>query len=348
MNISKEKQEKISLLIIKVLISRFKSFPNDLTNSRNSPFHNAFINAFSDKINTKINDIPFLINLSSWLHGLNTTLGQTFFENLAHILFKGEKREFTSGRGTSLKISQEQINEINSIISDLDENSNPNLEEENRRIFIKGKKLIYSENFSCDVFQIINGKITAIELKTVKPNSGLMKSEKRKILTGKASLYNEYPNHSIEFFIGFPFDPTENPKTPTKFNLERFKKSVVGIEKYIDDSEILIASQLWDKLSGYTNTMEDILEIINAIANPDFLGNLNYLNNPNNIGNEKYKSLCQKWYFHNELSIINNLEYLKTNMKENNEIEIYLGQQLFKDNFTLNSERRDTLMKFLF
>jgi len=58
--------EKISIEVIKTLITRFESFPEDASNNRNAPFHEAFLNAFSDKLEGKVSDIPFFISLSSW------------------------------------------------------------------------------------------------------------------------------------------------------------------------------------------------------------------------------------------------------------------------------------------
>ena len=86
-------KEKIAFEVIRTLISRFESFPNDSTTNRNAPFHEAFLNAFKDKLEEKVSDIPFMISLSSWMHGLNTTLGQQFFENVAHIVSNGTKRD---------------------------------------------------------------------------------------------------------------------------------------------------------------------------------------------------------------------------------------------------------------
>jgi len=73
-------KEKISIEVIKTLVARFKNFPEDSSNNRNAPFHEAFLNAFADKLEGKVLDIPFFISLSSWLHGLNTTLGQAFLK----------------------------------------------------------------------------------------------------------------------------------------------------------------------------------------------------------------------------------------------------------------------------
>lgn len=119
MIISNEKIEKISLVIIKVLFSRFENFPKDALSNRNAPFHEAFLDAFSDKFKGKVIDIPFFISMSSWLHGLNTTIGQTFFEKTAHILSDGEKREFTSKKLGNLNLSSIQKSNVNEIITNL-------------------------------------------------------------------------------------------------------------------------------------------------------------------------------------------------------------------------------------
>lgn len=113
------------------------------------------------------------------MHGLNTTLGQSFFENIAHILCDGEKREFRD-----LTISSSQQHNINSIITSLKNKVQiPNLNYENNLIFENnGENLIRIQNFTADVYFEDDEKIVAIELKTVKPNSGIFKGEKEKIL----------------------------------------------------------------------------------------------------------------------------------------------------------------------
>ena len=43
-------KEKISIEVIKTLVSRFESFPLNAEGNRNAPFHDAFLKAFSDKL----------------------------------------------------------------------------------------------------------------------------------------------------------------------------------------------------------------------------------------------------------------------------------------------------------
>ena len=154
MALPQQQKEKISIEVIKTLVTRFESFPEDASNNRNAPFHEAFLNAFSDKLDGNVPDIPFFISLSSWLHGLNTTLGQTFFENVAHHLSNGEKREYTSKRLGNLPITQTQRNHISQIIADLSTSTNtPNLINENQLIFSSyNAASINAMDFSADVF----------------------------------------------------------------------------------------------------------------------------------------------------------------------------------------------------
>ena len=129
-------REKISIEVIKTLVSRFENFPEDASGNRNAPFHEAFLNAFSDKLDGKVSDIPFFISLSSWLHGLNTTLGQSFFENVANLLCCGEKKKFTSVNGNLLKITKRQESYITELIANYKNGKAiPNLKEENNILF---------------------------------------------------------------------------------------------------------------------------------------------------------------------------------------------------------------------
>jgi hypothetical protein len=248
MSLNIEIKEKISIEVIKTLVSRFESFPEDASNNRNAPFHEYFLKAFSDKLDGKVSDIPFFISLSSWLHGLSGTLGMTFFENVAHHLSNGDKREYTSKKLGNLKITQTQKNNINNIITNLSNSTSiPDLNSENQLLFQDfNTPLVSAIDFSADVFIEDTNTITAIELKSVKPNSGEMRGEKQKILEGKAALYCKFPYKQVKFYVGFPFDPTVNPKNElvTSFNKPRFLGSIINMNKYFAADESLIAQEL--------------------------------------------------------------------------------------------------------
>ncbi|KAF0129151.1 MAG: Type II site-specific deoxyribonuclease [Bacteroidetes bacterium] len=321
MALTHNQKEKISIEVIKTLVTRFESFPEDASNNRNAPFHESFLKAFTDKLHGRVSDTPFFISLSSWLQGLNTTLGQTFFENVAHHLSNGEKREYTSKRLGNLQIKQSQRNHIAQVIADLSNTtSTPNLNRENALLFAQyNDGVINAMDFSADVFIEDSLSVIAIELKSVKPNSGEMKGEKQKILEGKAALYNHFPGKQINFYIGFPFDPTVNPATESvsSHSKTRFLGSIINMNKYFSISESLVANELWDLLSGQQNTMEEILTIINTVSTTSFLEKFQFLSDGGNRTNSEYITQLREWYLYSEIELINNNTTIIKEIRDN-------------------------------
>lgn len=223
------KKERVSIEVIKTLFSRFEKFPEDASNNRNAPFHEAFLEAFKDRFEGKVSDIPLFISLSSWCHGLNTTLGQSFFEKVSHILCDGIKREFKG-----LKTSQAQQTTIADIVIDLKNGTHtPNLTRENGLIFQNNASQDKDvSNFTADCYFEDNEKIVAIELKTVKPNSGVFKNEKDKMLSAKAGLKNTNPSKEVFFYLGFPFDPLS--EEPTGSDKTKFMNYSIGFTKFFE------------------------------------------------------------------------------------------------------------------
>ncbi len=331
MPLDKNIQEKISLEVIKVLHARFNNFPDDATSNRNAPFHESFLKAFNDRLEGKVQDIPYFISLSSWLHGLNTTLGQTFFEKVAQILSGGEKRDYTSGKNTLLKITHSQKSEIAEIITELKNgNKKPDCTEENKRIFVgKGDHLIEANSFTADVFFEDEKKVTAIELKSVKPNAGEMRSEKQKILEAKAALYKEFPTKEVYFYMGFPFDPTS--KSSIGFNKVRFLNSIIDASKYFEANEIKLSSELWDFLAGEKDTMKQILDIINVIATPKFMERYFYINHKSNRKTQEYLNILNEWNLFSEEKIIKNEKLIHQQIEDSNIFQRIFNQQIFKE-----------------
>lgn len=344
-NVAKNDREKkiqlIAFEVIKVLKRRFDNFPREDINNRNAPFHEAFLRAFKNEFAQKnITDTPFLISLASWLHGLNTTLGQSFFESVAHILSDGEKRSFKEH-----KIKESQQKAIMEIITDLKNGTRkPNPEEENKAIFSwrKDDKEVDAQDFTADNLVITSKFVEAIEIKSVRPNAGEMRAEKQKILMGKAVLKNLYPDRDISFFIGFPFDPLS--ENPTGHDKKRFMDNLIEFNKYFAPEEVLLASEFWDKLSGTSKTMELILKIINDIAKPDFMKKFYFINDPQNFNKnkQKYLEILEEWKIMDEIKIFKKLDVLK--QKGINERLLYLS--LFDDDGNYNS-RRELLLKAL-
>lgn len=338
------KKEKIAIETIKTLVSRFDTFPEDASNNRNAPFHTAFLNAFSDKLQNRVCDIPFFISLSSWFHGLSTTLGQSFFENIANALSDGNKKDFTEKRNSLLKVTSQQKQAISDIITDLKNGAEkPNVSRENNKISLIGRQAdLDANNFTVDVYIETTTQITAIELKTVKPNAGEMRGEKQKILEAKAALFNEFPGREIKYYIAFPFDPTSD--TSTGYNKTRFLSSLIDGNKYFASDEILLADELWNFLSDDKNTMHQILLIINAIATPKFMEKYSYLNKNNNRleDAENYKNLLKEWFLAREYKLICKQEDILKITVNNKKNEKIYNQPIFKDG-DYNSTRYEYL-----
>ena len=354
MSLSPNQKEEIALEVIKVLKKRFQSFPDENSIIRNAPFHKAFLAAFSDKIAVTQENNNFFISLSSWYHGLNTTLGQSFFENIANLLCNGEKREWTSGRNKQpLKISNTQKQIINEIITALSNSRRiPDCKKEwNEIVNAEVDELVNTVDFSTDVFFEDNKSVIAIEMKSVKPNSGEMKVEKQKILEAKAALHRIFSGKEIKFFLGFPFDPTvdiQKGEDECSYNKDRFLNSLVNGKKYFDKAEILIASELWDFLSGFSNTMQEIISIINNIATPNFEKEFDLISSYNLLTNENYDALLtvlDRWCLFSEIEIINsrNILIAKTNMDR--QLIRIINQQCFDSNGNINKRRQNYLLE---
>jgi len=350
MPLTNQQKEKISIEVIKTLISRFDSFPEDASNNRNAPFHEAFLKAFSDKLEGKVSDTPFFISLSSWLQGLNTTLGMTFFENVANYLCNGEKREYTSKKLGNCEITQKQKNIINNIITDLSNSLEiPNLAKENAQLYrTYNSPLVNAIDFSADVFFEDFNSVIAIELKSVKPNSGEMRGEKAKILEGKAALYRLFPNKEVHFYIGFPFDPTVNPESEdvTSYNKPRFLNSIINMNKYFDSEETLIASELWSFLSGTEKTMEEILEIINTISTTDFLTKYQFLIDNSKREMLEYLIQLEEWNLFSEKLLIDNNNLIQSKLTNKDLIRIF-NKTAFNSKGEYNWDRYNTLKELI-
>ncbi len=307
---SRKKQE-IAKVIIKLLKSRFDTFPEDATAPRNAPFHKAFLQAFSDKFDAAGTNVDAMISMSSWMHGLNTTLGQVFFESVAHILCDGGKRGFN---GSEFRIYAEQERIIAEIMTDLKNGDRtPDMIAED--VLIKAGEhgeLVTGTNFTADCYFEDEENIVAIELKSVRPNSGETRGEKQKILKAKAALRIMYPDKNVSYFFGFPFDPTAD--TDTGYCQERFMGNMIEFPKFCDKEEILLADGLWSYLSREEGTMQELLDLIRSIATANFMDEFNFISTPNNLisDTDKYIEIAARWCLEDEIAIANAINSLKT------------------------------------
>lgn len=260
MALTQDQKNRISEVIKDILLRRIENFPELGGQIRNAPFHSAILECFKERLGSLNVEMPYLVAIASWLHGLNTSLGSGF-ENISHILSGGYKRKFSGVYG--LKVKNSQAANIENIIRDLKSGVRlPDLSRENELIFhyADADTDINSLDFTADAYIEKENDIIAIELKSVRPNSGEGRGEKQKILYAKAALQLQNPNKNIRFFLGFPFDPTSD--TATGYDKERFFNYLIEFKKFFTQDEVLIAGELWDFLSGQQGTMDAILDVV--------------------------------------------------------------------------------------
>lgn len=326
MAISNIKKEQIAHAVIKVLYSRFNSFPNEDGSNRNAPFHIAFMRAFQTKLDGRVRSIPDFINLSSWMHGLNTSLGQSFFESVAHILCDGQKRDFKKKH-----IYSKQMNAIGDIMIDLKNGTQKPSAEREDTIIVEhaiGEQQ-NAPNFTTDCFYETDTDVVALELKSVRPNSGEMRGEKQKILIGKAVLHKLFPGKNVKYLFGFPFDPTA--ENDVEYDKQRFLKYLVEAEKFIAHEDFLIADELWSFLAGSDGAMQEILDIINSIATSEFMDKFNKLQDSSTSEDEK-REIFSKWYMYSEIKILDDVTKTHSNQR-------VFNQSVFKTDGTYNYSR---------
>lgn len=342
-------EEKIAVEVIKILYCQAKEIAKTINQNQIKRHNETFFDSLFD---WKFG----MISLSSWMHGLNTSLGQSFFENAAHILCNGTKKEFTSKKNSLLQLSKSQKLRVANIITDLtNSNFSPDSLAENEEISDALELLEEAAGFTADVFFEDDEQVVCVELKTVKPNKGVFKVEKQKILEAKAALRMSYPNKKIKFYIGFPFDPLS--AEPTGYDKQRFMNYSVDFRKYFSESEFLLSAELWDYLSGTAQTMETILEIINSIATVNFVENFDFLQEKENATLRKveYLSLLKEWFLTREAFLVENRELIHEKIDGNKRILRIFNQDIFnikreddKYKVEYNENRRAILSDLIF
>ena len=223
----------------------------------------------------------------------------------------------------------------------------PNIIREERLLMDSSNgNLTFAQNFVADCIFEEKDRVVVIELKSVRPNSGQIHDEKQKILSAKAVLKQLYPDKSISYYFGFPFDPLAD--TETGCDKQRFMNSVIEFSKFCDAKEILIASELWDFLSGQEHTMEDVLKIIRDISTVDFNGKFDFISSSDYLDDiDKYKGIVLNWNIYNEIEIINNFDNLLKLSNTNKTVYINIHSSPFNQDGTYNIRRYNNLKKFI-
>ena len=113
MKLNQDQQNRISEVAKNILLGRIDNFPQLGAEIRNAPFHDAFLKCFEKELKPLKIEMPYLVAIASWLHGLSTSLGSSF-ESMSHILSGGYKRKFTQSYTLKSRNASSQYRKYNS------------------------------------------------------------------------------------------------------------------------------------------------------------------------------------------------------------------------------------------
>jgi hypothetical protein len=189
----------------------------------------------------------------SFVHSVNTMLGQSIFEKVAEIIaaphFDIAKAQYRfEGYVTS-----DAILEIEDIVTGLrNQRITANEPTEDRRMQICADlgELQPKRKAKCDFFAQKGDIEYYFELKTVKPNIDVFTAVKRKLLEWKAMRYNAAEGIAVKAFACLPYNP-EAPNPYARWTLQ-------GL--FDISNELLVAEDFWDYLGG-KGTYDELLDI---------------------------------------------------------------------------------------
>lgn len=235
MGISKESKNQISELLKTKIKAKLKDYKPE-TNSM--PFHFRLLG--KDKM-----------ALYSFIHSVNTMLGQSIFESIAEIIaepnFDTAKAQYT----LTGSLSDESYLAIGHLMDDLKSTAKAaNVENENKALKTIVNKDSKERKERVDLFLKKNNIEWYFEIKTVKPNIDVFARTKEKLLRWKAMRYADNKNIEVKTCICIPYNP-EAPKPYARWTLQ----GLYDLKK-----EVLVAEEFWDMLGG-KGTYDELLDI---------------------------------------------------------------------------------------
>ena len=116
-----------------------------------------------------------------------------------------------------------------------------------------------------------------------------------------------------------------------KYDKQRFLQYLVEAEKFVAHEDFLIADELWSFLAGSDGAMQEILDIINAIATPEFMDKFEQIQDVN-TDVEIRREIFNEWHLYSEIHILDNISRTPSNSR------IY-NQTVFKTDGAYNTNR---------
>ena len=198
--------------------------------------------------------------LFSFVQSINTTLGQSVFEQVAAVIanphFLQVVHQYKDFNNTISRSAQRVIQEIMDDISTA--RSHPNKIAESQRILQISQQgpFITVKKPRIDLFvKSTDGTEFYFDIKTAKPNIAEFKAHKRKLLEWVAIRGAIDNSVNIKTLIAIPYNPYE-PEPYQRWTLQ----GLFDLE-----NEIMVAEEFWNFLGG-ENTYEQLLSVFETVG----------------------------------------------------------------------------------
>lgn len=205
--------------------------------------------------------------IRSKVGGLETSLGQSFWEKLAKAIagkngfeVKKQKLKQTSHELRNLADLRARLLEDRSAIGITAQQVNERVKADCQR-YLKNNIEKFTgpkKGIGVDIWLYKDGTHYLYDIKTVQPNMAKFASLYEQIVDWYICFYAQYPDQTVECRIVFPYNP---------YRGKNFWDCCIGRGKPLEASnEGLVEDEFWDQLSGHPQTGKLILETFKEVA----------------------------------------------------------------------------------
>lgn len=191
--------------------------------------------------------------LYSFIHSVNTMLGQSIFEKVAEIIAAPNFDKAKSQHDFEGYLSNKAVLEVDKIMLNLKSaklHAGESKEDKAINLVACQGRLGKLRKARADLFVLKKDTEYYFEIKTVKPNIDVFAKTKEKLLQWRAMRYSVDKHVKVKAYICIPYNP-EAPKPYSRWTLQ----GLYDLKK-----EVLVAEEFWDFLGG-KGTYEELLDI---------------------------------------------------------------------------------------
>jgi len=246
--IDNEKRKEILQLIRDSIKSKIENYSKNST----MPFTEALLPNHKKEIDA-----------GSFIHSLNTIIGQSFHEKIAEII-TSDKNVVTQRQKKLGKLSTARRNKIENMLNEYrNKTRKPNKKKEIKEIIStsNGKKTEAIERRIVDFYMKRKNKEYFFEIKSPKANKGELATAKRAILEWVA----RENNSKILTYVAFPYNP---------YPREKYSGYLPG-NIFDIKNDLMVGKDFWNFLGG-DGTYEQLIRIYKTIGK-EFQTELNNL-----------------------------------------------------------------------